>query len=123
MADTAELRNAACAVWAAGDFDAVAELVWEVGGRIVRRLEVAASEDVLDVACGTPLRIQTSTSSKATALIVKPRPPDRCQEGSTGKRGSSPDIGDPALASASAVEVRCRCLGLSVPAEPRTPRR
>jgi SAM-dependent methyltransferase len=40
-------------MWAAGNYDAVAELVWSAGGRLVDRLDVQAGEDVLDVACGT----------------------------------------------------------------------
>jgi hypothetical protein len=46
-----EPTNPARAVWAAGDYDAIAELIWEVGARIVRRLEIAPGENVLDVAC------------------------------------------------------------------------
>jgi len=49
----AEPKDAARAVWAAGDYDAVATLIWDVGGRLVRRLEVGPGDDVLDVACGT----------------------------------------------------------------------
>jgi ubiquinone/menaquinone biosynthesis C-methylase UbiE len=41
------------AVWASGDYDAIAELIWEVGGRLVRRIDVTEGDDVLDVACGT----------------------------------------------------------------------
>ena len=40
-------------MWAAGDFDEVASLVWDVGDRIVERLGVGAGERVLDVAAGT----------------------------------------------------------------------
>ena len=53
MPDTATRNAAARAVWAAGDYDAVAQLIWDVGARIVRRLEVRPGEDLLDVACGT----------------------------------------------------------------------
>lgn len=53
MSGIAELKDAARAVWAAGDYDAVATLIWDVGGRLVRRLEVGPGDDVLDVACGT----------------------------------------------------------------------
>ncbi len=53
MSEVAELKSQARAVWAAGDYDAIAELIWPVGERIVRRLEIAPGEEVLDVACGT----------------------------------------------------------------------
>jgi ubiquinone/menaquinone biosynthesis C-methylase UbiE len=41
------------ATWAAGDYESVAELIWEVGERIVRRVGIGPGERVLDVACGT----------------------------------------------------------------------
>lgn len=42
------------AVWAAGDFPAVAERnIWDVGERIVRHVGVREGDDVLDVACGS----------------------------------------------------------------------
>jgi SAM-dependent methyltransferase len=53
MSQLAELKGAARAMWAAGDYDAIASLIWDVGGRVVRRLGVSPGEDVLDVACGT----------------------------------------------------------------------
>ena len=53
MSQLAELKGAARAMWAAGDYDAIASLIWDVGGRVVRRLGVRPGEDVLDVACGT----------------------------------------------------------------------
>jgi SAM-dependent methyltransferase len=53
MSKLTEPTVAARAMWAAGDYDAIASLIWDVGGRIVRRLGVRPGEDVLDVACGT----------------------------------------------------------------------
>jgi SAM-dependent methyltransferase len=53
MEKVLDQRQQTRAMWAAGDFDAVAELIWEVGGGIVRRVGVGAGDDVLDVACGT----------------------------------------------------------------------
>jgi len=41
------------AMWATGNYDAIAELVWSAGERLVSRLDVRPGEDVLDVACGT----------------------------------------------------------------------
>jgi ubiquinone/menaquinone biosynthesis C-methylase UbiE len=49
----AEHQAAARATWAAGDYDVIAGLIWDVGPRIVRRLDVRPGDDVLDVACGT----------------------------------------------------------------------
>jgi SAM-dependent methyltransferase len=49
-----QMKQGARAAWAAGDYPAIAErTLWPVGERVVRRLAVAAGEDVLDVACGT----------------------------------------------------------------------
>jgi SAM-dependent methyltransferase len=56
MAVTAldQMKQAARATWAAGDYPAIAERqLWPVGERVVRRAAVLPGEDVLDVACGT----------------------------------------------------------------------
>ncbi len=47
------LKEQARATWSAGDYDAVAEGIWEVGGVIVDRVRIHPGEQVLDVACGT----------------------------------------------------------------------
>ena len=46
-------KHRARAAWAAGDYDRVADLIWEVGEVIVERVGVGPYEDVLDLACGT----------------------------------------------------------------------
>lgn len=48
-----EVKERSRATWAAGDFDAVAELILDVGERIVERLNIGPGERVLDVAAGT----------------------------------------------------------------------
>ena len=54
LAELATLKQGARATWAAGDYHAIAERqLWEVGARIVERVDVRPGEDVLDVACGT----------------------------------------------------------------------
>jgi SAM-dependent methyltransferase len=47
------LKDRARRTWAVGDYDAVAEGIWEVGQRIVRAADVRPGERVLDVAAGT----------------------------------------------------------------------
>lgn len=49
---TAELKRSARAMWATGDYPAVALTIQEVGDRIVRQVGIRPGEDVLDVACG-----------------------------------------------------------------------
>lgn len=51
--DVATFKEANRTMWAAGDYDAIAELLWSAGGRLVERVGVRPGEDVLDVACGT----------------------------------------------------------------------
>ena len=48
-----EAQDRARATWSAGDFDAIAQRIWEVGDAIVSRVAVKEGERVLDVACGT----------------------------------------------------------------------
>jgi SAM-dependent methyltransferase len=51
--DVATFKHANRTMWAAGNYDAVAELVWSAGELLVRRIGIEAGEDVLDVGCGT----------------------------------------------------------------------
>lgn len=52
--DLVEQKRVARAMWAAGDYDAVAQReLWPLGERIVERVAVRPGETVLDVACGT----------------------------------------------------------------------
>lgn len=53
MSEIAEFKQDNRAMWAAGDYQSIADLVWEVGDRIVRHVGVRPGDDVLDVACGT----------------------------------------------------------------------
>jgi SAM-dependent methyltransferase len=48
-----ELKHRARVSWAAGDYDRIADLLWDVGDRSVQRVGVGPGEEVLDVACGT----------------------------------------------------------------------
>jgi SAM-dependent methyltransferase len=41
------------ATWSAGDYDAIVDYIWSVGGDLVERVGVEPGDDVLDVACGT----------------------------------------------------------------------
>jgi ubiquinone/menaquinone biosynthesis C-methylase UbiE len=47
------LKQRARETWRAGNYDAVAEGIRDVGPEVVRRAAVRAGDDVLDVACGT----------------------------------------------------------------------
>ena len=47
------LKEEARLTWSSGDYDAVADGIWEVGGVVVEATGVTDGDDVLDVACGT----------------------------------------------------------------------
>src|SRR4051812_43070836 len=48
-----EAQDRARATWSAGDFDAIAQRIWEVGDTLVEKVGVKEGERVLDVATGT----------------------------------------------------------------------
>jgi SAM-dependent methyltransferase len=52
--ELAELKASDRAMWATGDYAAIArDMFWDVGARIVQRVGVRPGDQVLDVACGT----------------------------------------------------------------------
>lgn len=52
--ELAEFKRDERAMWARGDYAAIArDMFWDVGARIVRRVGVGPRDRVLDVACGT----------------------------------------------------------------------
>jgi SAM-dependent methyltransferase len=53
MTDIAAMKQQARATWAAGDFDAVAELIWEAGGVAAHAAQCDRSDRVLDIAAGS----------------------------------------------------------------------
>lgn len=53
MDELAEIKQRSRATWAAGDFDVVADLIWDVGERLIDRLGVGPGERLLDVGAGT----------------------------------------------------------------------
>src|SRR5438128_1835885 len=54
VAELEQMKARTRAVWAAGDYPAIARRqLWPVGERIVARAAVVPGERVLDVACGT----------------------------------------------------------------------
>lgn len=53
MSDIAAMKQQARATWAAGDFDAVAELIWEAGGVAAEAAACGPADRVLDIAAGS----------------------------------------------------------------------
>lgn len=53
MSDLSAIKQQARATWAAGDFDAVADFIWEAGGVAAEAAGCGPSDRVLDVAAGS----------------------------------------------------------------------
>ncbi len=53
MSDIAAIKHQARQTWAAGDFDAVAEFIWEAGGAAAEAARCGPADRVLDIAAGT----------------------------------------------------------------------
>src|SRR3954466_5183602 len=53
MSDIAAMKQQSRATWAAGDFDAIAEFIWEVGGVAAGAAACGPSDRVLDIAAGS----------------------------------------------------------------------
>ena len=51
--ELAELRQQTRELWAAGDYDSFAELIWEAGAVAVAHAGVGPGDEVLDIGCGT----------------------------------------------------------------------
>lgn len=70
-----EAQDRARATWSAGDFDAIADRIRDVGRGLVERLGISADERVLDVACGTGnVSIPAAaTGAKVTGLDISPK--------------------------------------------------
>jgi ubiquinone/menaquinone biosynthesis C-methylase UbiE len=53
VTDIEAMKQQARATWAAGNFDAVADFIWEVGGVAAAAAECGSSDRVLDIAAGS----------------------------------------------------------------------
>jgi ubiquinone/menaquinone biosynthesis C-methylase UbiE len=66
-----QMKQGARAMWAAGDYPAIAQRqLWPVGERVVRSAAVAPGDDVLDVACGTGNAALRAAQAGATVTGV-----------------------------------------------------
>jgi ubiquinone/menaquinone biosynthesis C-methylase UbiE len=74
MGEVEEIKARAKVVWAAGDYDAVAEKILSVGTELVERAGIGAGDEVLDVACGTGNAAipAAATGAKVTGLDLTP---------------------------------------------------
>ncbi|HMX28454.1 MAG TPA: methyltransferase domain-containing protein, partial [Blastocatellia bacterium] len=53
VSEIESLKTRLKAVWMAGDFDKIAEIIWAGGAEFIARLQLTPGTRVLDVACGT----------------------------------------------------------------------
>ena len=76
MEPLSEYKEGARITWATGDYDQMArtEGLYVTGDRLVRTVEVASTDDVLDVACGTGNATlpAAATGAKVTGLDLTP---------------------------------------------------
>ncbi|HXV57962.1 MAG TPA: class I SAM-dependent methyltransferase [Gaiellaceae bacterium] len=84
--DVAGFKEQSRSMWAAGDYDAVAELIWSVGERLVERLGVREGEAVLDVACGTGNAAlpAAEAGARVTGLDLTPELLERARQRAEG---------------------------------------
>lgn len=67
MADLVDLKEKHRAMWAAGDYDRIAEGILAVADHVVRSARIRAGERVLDIACGTG---NTALAARARGAVV-----------------------------------------------------
>jgi SAM-dependent methyltransferase len=73
MTDIAVIKQQARATWAAGDFDAVAELIWEVGGVAAEAAQCGPSDRVLDIAAGSGDDASFDVALSTFGIMFAPR--------------------------------------------------
>jgi ubiquinone/menaquinone biosynthesis C-methylase UbiE len=66
--DLTELRETNRALWAAGDYDAIAELFWDVGASVAAAVPIAAGMRVLDAGTGTGSAAIAAAASGAEVI-------------------------------------------------------
>jgi SAM-dependent methyltransferase len=68
MSSEADLKTADRALWAAGDYDAIAELSWEVGEVVAGAVPIEAGMKVLDIGTGTGSAAIRAAQAGATVI-------------------------------------------------------
>jgi ubiquinone/menaquinone biosynthesis C-methylase UbiE len=77
-----QLKQRARTTWAAGNFDEIAKVTWEVGDRLVADVGIQPSMRVLDVACGTGNATipAAATGAATTGVDITPELFDAARE-------------------------------------------
>ncbi len=70
-----ELKNRNRVMWAAGDYDKIAELIWPVGEVVVEAAAIEPGMDVLDVAAGTG-SVATRAAGKGATVTASDLTPE-----------------------------------------------
>jgi SAM-dependent methyltransferase len=82
-----EVKQRARATWSAGDYDAIVDYIWSVGGDLVERVGVKPGDEVLDVACGNGDAAIFGGASRREGR--RPRPDARAVRGRAQTSGRS----------------------------------
>ncbi len=88
-----ELKNRNRVMWAAGDYDKIAELIWPVGEVVVEAAAIEPGMDALDVAAGTG-SVATRAAAKGAKVVACDLTPELFDPGRRRAEEAGVEIAD-----------------------------